>query len=1679
MAPLAASTQTTTTFNDGNTTFTHKFNNAGDAFAGNLSFPYGAEVIDTTFRLKGEPSQTTWTNFTTDSHYGGTGSGSWSGTPPSPFTSGVRSNIEAGNGDAYLMSNPSVKSYEFDNTNQVSNIGNSHQNSTGEFIALADQGYNGVTKKFADLSVSSSASWSYMWLVVPVSEYETHVMYSSSSSTSNIPSILRINATTGAYLGTASLNYGSCSSSVTRYFYDSDVDSNGNIWTVHMNYYTLAKWTLNSAKTQWTCSSSWNYNYPYYLTGVDFDDSNGKLYLTYYDGSNYPTYTRYLLEVNPQSPTTSINGSWQLGTSADFSHKTTSNVGNYLSGLIVNFPRVIVNEYNQQQSRHHHYTFDSNGVWLSKMGIQEMPDGGHYGLSDTEDGEITFACHHSSYCTSVKRKIHFYGNGALTDQRAPSITSDTVIGTTSLISKSVSTLTLSSAVGYLPSGTSIEIDISNDGGTTWKKARLGSKVTFPNAGSQITWRAHLNGTSTASPILDHVGVEYVVNYQTSGYFYVYQYIGSGGTSAVAATINWSATMDPGTTLTVYYAAAGSSSSCSPGGTGVETFTAPGQTKTLSYTSGYYTCLRVEYRTSNSQYTPTLHDLSLQVHSNAPSNVYIDVGGDGKNEFTTQGTLLGSTLVNSALVDKGFNDLIPDTGSGTVDIDLRIGSAEAGIVTIESFSVEYKVNTVNFDIDIPSEEILHNRDAPYEVVTTHIIGEDAIAITSADLSFIATPLGNSPAFTWLNGDSWEENDPEDWVELDESSSWSTVNNSILEIHWFFHVNADFPGQDEVRFRTTCTDDTGSDGFSPIPLLSEDSMRVNQSYGLGWLKIRDNDGEVTSEDIPDGAWVAAGETIHFQGAMWFAETEDPPKDSAFDIRVSQNGFIHSNWRDTSNPSGSFFISIDTPTIDIPEGLTYEVQTYNERDTTHVLNINDDWRRTYRIDATAPEQISNSPLDGDYESASSKEMIRLKVEDAVGSPTQLELFYWVEADHDTNRNGEADPEEYTSKTITNSTDSETKWFFGEIDHSRNPNMGRVSYYWDGGDEAGNPLHYTYLDGEGETHLLESGPGFDSDVATFKTRKDSKAIFTGLEWIDHSDDEAVYAGTEQIITLGLLDANTAIDFEHVSLIFDFEGPDPTKDRQVIAYSGMNDTFWSESAFISISPNSQMREEVNASGMPWILIDYHFTIDWTWPDEELSDLSLTWKERGSMYPETILRLDQTFYVENDLVLSKDDYQIEDISEPRTGVVADGTKVRKDDRLLFSGRVVYEGSKTPAPTNVGIRVDVFDGENIWSDGSLGDDGSYALEIALGSAKSLQSSPTRTCLISINGIPGKGQDMTGDSVSTTIQVEVDDTAPRVTRRVAPLNVIDVSADSDLSNIPVEFLGTEDDDLTGSEQYVHWVMKDNSKTLTLGAGKSLLGMQQDGQSVIWTGGVDLTDNGRLTPRAGDWVGFYLTGWDGAGNEFPLSSNSEASPIPELASEDTDFERQWVRLGATGPQLKIDSISLDDDHVSPGTQVEITAIINNAGGETNSQFKVGFYEEGSDKPFATNTIRGIAEGESIPVSATWDAKEKVTRLVVIVDNEDVITEINDNDNRAEHRVDVVYASYFGWVDSPREQPLIWAFAIISIITLLLVGTVASRTSLAKDHSSLLEDEEWEEEDWDEDEEYEDDDEYEDDEY
>ena len=262
-----------------------------------------------------------------------------------------------------------------------------------------------------------------------------------------------------------------------------------------------------------------------------------------------------------------------------------------------------------------------------------------------------------------------------------------------------------------------------------------------------------------------------------------------------------------------------------------------------------------------------------------------------------------------------------------------------------------------------------------------------------------------------------------------------------------------------------------------------------------------------------------------------------------------------------------------------------------------------------------------------------------------------------------------------------------------------------------------------------------------------------------------------------------------------------------------------------------------------------------------------------------------------------------------------------------------------------------------------------------------------------------------------------------------------------------------------------MRDATRTMTIGAGSTLLGMQQDGQNVMWTGVVDITAGGTVIPKAGDFVGFYVTGYDAAGNQFPVVSNSEASPIPELASDDTDFERQWVRLGAVGPELRVKNIAMSDDHIAPGAQIDIRADIFNAGGNTTAQFKVAFYSGSSDKPFDVVRVNGIDAGELYSVNVVWES-EDVDRIRVVVDAENEVPEANDDDNSAEHAVTIAYGQYLGWFDSVREQPLAWMFAILSILTLAIVFTVATKTSIDYGEGAFAEDEEdWEDEDEDED--------------
>ena len=108
---------------------------------------------------------------------------------------------------------------------------------------------------------------------------------------------------------------------------------------------------------------------------------------------------------------------------------------------------------------------------------------------------------------------------------------------------------------------------------------------------------------------------------------------------------------------------------------------------------------------------------------------------------------------------------------------------------------------------------------------------------------------------------------------------------------------------------------------------------------------------------------------------------------------------------------------------------------------------------------------------------------------------------------------------------------------------------------------------------------------------------------------------------------------------------------------------------------------------------------------------------------------------------------------------------------------------------------------------------------------------------------------------------------------------------------------------------------------------------------------------------------------------------------------------------------------------------------------------------------------------MTVNWEV-EDVDRVRVEVDYGNVLVEVNDNDNTAEHDINIAYSQYLGWLDSPREQPLAWIFAVLTIFILIGVATIASRTAIDLGDGAFGEDEEM---DWEDD----DDDDYDDDDY
>ena len=161
---------------------------------------------------------------------------------------------------------------------------------------------------------------------------------------------------------------------------------------------------------------------------------------------------------------------------------------------------------------------------------------------------------------------------------------------------------------------------------------------------------------------------------------------------------------------------------------------------------------------SSSTTKLLGDISKALYNlgwDVDDEFKVDIGGVKVwNRLSSEGALVGTQNVrtsdSSSSIISTLNNLIPDTGSGVSIIPINISSESSGLLSLEQFSITYIMRTVNLDIEFDEQEVLHPRVEPYEVVTRHIIGEQASQMNRAKLTLL-TDVGSNPVLEWENGD----------------------------------------------------------------------------------------------------------------------------------------------------------------------------------------------------------------------------------------------------------------------------------------------------------------------------------------------------------------------------------------------------------------------------------------------------------------------------------------------------------------------------------------------------------------------------------------------------------------------------------------------------------------------------------------------------------------------------------------------------------------------------------------------------------------------------------------------------------------------------------------------------------------------------------------------------------------
>ena len=287
--------------------------------------------------------------------------------------------------------------------------------------------------------------------------------------------------------------------------------------------------------------------------------------------------------------------------------------------------------------------------------------------------------------------------------------------------------------------------------------------------------------------------------------------------------------------------------------------------------------------------------------------------------------------------------------------------------------------------------------------------------------------------------------------------------------------------------------------------------------------------------------------------------------------------------------------------------------------------------------------------------------------------------------------------------------------------------------------------------------------------------------------------------------------------------------------------------------------------------------------------------------------------------------------------------------LRVSGRVLFSEDETPAPPG-SFDVVFGDFENNWRT-STRENGQFSVDLLVPSVRSGRLD----LRLSMDELPGLALDET--SISPRVRLSVDSSRPTIDS----ISLGGISSGSPLSigaasNLEVILITNDENGFDLDEAAVlHYRVKAGEAEISRGS-VLLPSSQKFSQQFFWSGNLDLTDSGATMLLPSYAVDVWISGSDEAGNPYDTASNSMNDA----------FASWPLALLGPRVDLQHESTSLQWDTPSPyvGDTAKMMVQTDNLGGKGNVEFALQQLVDGGY--WATVATAGVQASANAKLTA-----------------------------------------------------------------------------------------------------------------